>query len=377
MTFDAKAEHFNASEFLAYVKTKTWTSGWRPKFITLHNSSEPSLEQWLKGGATPAERMENLKVYYRDQLHWHSGPHLFIAPDGIWELCDLEHDGVHASCFNHSSIGIEMVGEYDTESFNDGPGLQVQQLALAALAALHVALNLNPVPYAIGQTGLHFHKECLADDHLYCPGKNVDKGILIAKLQNSIAALRASNAYADHIANLTVQTYDPDPAPNAKLAASIPGEQTNALLRSAVAAAVAPGALAAGGASERAASDLAPVSPVQNQPITQPPDLRAVASELASPAAPSDPTPEPSQPTVKNPFAIPATVAPVIQPSLDLPPVQVPTATKNPFALPTTGAPVPIPKVTPVRPPWLTEVGHVVEEAFEVVDNALHDLTGR
>ena len=219
MSFEVKAQHFSAAEFFQYVETLKWGKGWRPDFIVVHNSAAPSLAQWLNSGHAPSERMENLKSYYRDELHWHSGPHLFIAPDGIWMLCDLEADGVHASCFNRRSIGIEMVGDFNSEPFDSGPGLQVQELTIAAMASLHHVLGISPEPYELGERGLHFHRECKRDQHFDCPGKNVDKPSMVAKLSAAIAALGDHGQHSPEVvAKLTAQTTDPDPAQNVHLA---------------------------------------------------------------------------------------------------------------------------------------------------------------
>lgn len=48
---------------------------------------------------------------------WKSGPHIFIAPDGIWLFTPITKQGTHAGpAGNKNSIGIEVVGRY-----HDGP----------------------------------------------------------------------------------------------------------------------------------------------------------------------------------------------------------------------------------------------------------------
>jgi len=44
---------------------------------------------------------------------WKSGPHLFVAPEGVWLFTDIGEQGIHANSGNKGSIGIEMVGRYD------------------------------------------------------------------------------------------------------------------------------------------------------------------------------------------------------------------------------------------------------------------------
>ena len=177
MTFLDTPRGFTAAEFAAYVQGMKWDKGWRPQFVTLHNTAAPTLKQWAQLGGL--QRVRNLNHYYQG-LGWHSGPHLFVAPDLIWLACDLEHDGVHASCFNQTSIGVEMVGDYATEAFDSGDGAKVRDNAAAAVTVLCRALHVSPVT-------LKFHRECLRDRH-QCPGKNVDKSDFIVRVKAALAA---------------------------------------------------------------------------------------------------------------------------------------------------------------------------------------------
>jgi hypothetical protein len=187
MTFLEKPRSFSKSEFRSYIDTLTWTT-WKPKFIVLHNSASPNLKQWTSGTTTTNQRLINLIHYYKNDLHWHSGPHLFIGPDKISEICNLTQDGVHASCFNKLSVGIEMIGDYGSESFTDGPGALVRDNSIYTLAVLHKKLGLTPDKYIYKKQGLHFHKECVADHH-DCPGKNVIKNDIVNAVLLEISKL--------------------------------------------------------------------------------------------------------------------------------------------------------------------------------------------
>ena len=185
MTFLAQPLGFTPAEFQTYVAGLRWKT-WKPQFLTLHNTAEPNLAQWTHFGLGKTDgfkRILNLNHYYKVEEGWHSGPHLFIAPDLIWVACDLTANGVHASCYNSVSIGVEMVGDYARESFDSGDGAKVRDNAVAALAILHKALKIDP-------RTLHFHKECLKDHH-DCPGKNVVKADVIARVQAWPAAVAA------------------------------------------------------------------------------------------------------------------------------------------------------------------------------------------
>lgn len=181
MTFLVDPLGFTPAEFSTYVEKLKWTL-WRPGFIVLHNTAEPNLAQWNHfglGKVAGAQRVRNLNRYYKTDEGWHSGPHLFIAPDLIWLACDLTADGVHASCYNRVSIGVEMVGDYSIEPFDSGDGARVRDNAVAALAALHRALKIDPAT-------LHFHKQCLRDHH-DCPGAHVSQPEMVERVRASMA----------------------------------------------------------------------------------------------------------------------------------------------------------------------------------------------
>jgi hypothetical protein len=177
-------------EFRDYVATKHW-HGWRPQFMVLHNTAEPSLAQWEHyglGKTAAVQRARNLNHYYANYEGWHSGPQIFVAPDFIIVACDLEAYGVHASCYNTISIGLEMVGNYEVEDFHSGLGAKVRDNAVAALAILHHALGIDP-------STLHFHRQCIRDHHA-CPGKNVDQADVIARVKAAMGGHSAPAAAA-------------------------------------------------------------------------------------------------------------------------------------------------------------------------------------
>jgi hypothetical protein len=169
---------FAPDDFANYVHGLRWAS-WRPHFVVLHNTGAPSLAQWLSG-PPPAQRIASLEHYYRDQLGWSAGPHLFVAPDLIWVFTPLTVPGVHSPSWNLLSWGVEMVGDYSAEAFDEGKGLQVQHNAIAALAALHEALGIDPA-------SLRLHREDPRTTHKDCPGDHVDKAAVIAAVQAALA----------------------------------------------------------------------------------------------------------------------------------------------------------------------------------------------
>jgi hypothetical protein len=164
---------FRPQEFEAYVASLTFTH-WRPQFAVVHNTSEPRLSQWH---STPGEqRMRNLESYYRDVQKWSAGPHLFIADDLIWVFTPLTTPGVHSPSWNAISWGVEMVGEFEQEEFNPA----VRENTVDAIAMLYAWAGLNAAT-------LRFHKEDPKTTHKECPGKNVEKDDLIARIQERLA----------------------------------------------------------------------------------------------------------------------------------------------------------------------------------------------
>ena len=158
---------FTADEFPAYVASLSFTA-WRPSFVVLHNTASPTFAQWHSvSGST---RMTNLESFYRDTQKWSGGPHLFIADDLIWAFTPLTVPGVHSPSWNNVAWGVELVGDYATETMD--PNLQ--QNAIVALATLHGALGLHP-------STLRLHREDPLTTHI-CPGSSVSKADFISQV---------------------------------------------------------------------------------------------------------------------------------------------------------------------------------------------------
>ena len=165
---------FTPQRFADYVSGLTFPL-WRPQFVVLHNTGAPTLAQWRNSPASPQQRILKLEHFYRDRQGWSAGPHLVIADDFIWAFTSLTTSGVHSPSWNANSWGVEMVGDYDLEDFSQGPGAAVAANTVFALATLHTALSLDPQM-------LKFHKEDPKTTH-DCPGRNVDKATMIARIQ--------------------------------------------------------------------------------------------------------------------------------------------------------------------------------------------------
>jgi hypothetical protein len=161
-------QRFDPEAFDAYCHGLAWL-GWRPSLVVLHNTYAPTLAQRPQGFTR--EHIRNLENYYKNELGWKAGPHLFIDDNGIWVFTFLTVSGVHSPIWNKTSLGVEMLGNYEVEPFNEGRGRKVQSLTVKALATLHAVLGLDP-------RSLKLHWEDPLTKHK-CPGKNVNKQAII------------------------------------------------------------------------------------------------------------------------------------------------------------------------------------------------------
>lgn len=110
--------------------------------------------------------MRNLQDFYEGK-GWSAGPHLFTDDDQIWTFSPMTARGVHAVSFNATGIGIEMLGDYDTEDPWSGRGLAVLTTTCRAVKALLTRLGLT-------QAAIRFHRDDPKTTKT-CPGKKVTK----------------------------------------------------------------------------------------------------------------------------------------------------------------------------------------------------------
>lgn len=157
--------------FRAYLQSLSF-SNWKPSGMVLHNTASPTLDQWWHGGTSPEQRMKNLKSYYQG-LGWSAGPHAFVDGVSMWVMTDFNTKGVHSPSWNGTRLGIEMVGDYDKEDFNSGPGAKVQAMSEGLFGECHTFFGWEPTG-----TSIKLHKEDPNTDHA-CPGKKVTKTAFI------------------------------------------------------------------------------------------------------------------------------------------------------------------------------------------------------
>ncbi|RDT56030.1 N-acetylmuramoyl-L-alanine amidase [Escherichia coli] len=177
--------NFDKDGFDNYCHSLHWTQ-WRPSFIVLHNTANPTLAQRSEGFTHT--HIENLEDYYKNTMHWSAGPHLFIDDKQIWVFCPLTLSGVHSPSYNKLAIGIKMLGDYNQDDFHSGRGLLVQQNTVAAIATLSAVLGIDPHT-------MKLHKEDPETTHKDCPGGKVIKDQVIS----AVIALMQQRHQGDHL----------------------------------------------------------------------------------------------------------------------------------------------------------------------------------
>ena len=146
------------------------------KSVTLHHTGAPSLAQRPKGFL--AQHILNIQSYYKT-LGWNRGPHLFIDEDQIFGMTPLGVPGIHAVSFNRSSIGIEVLGDYDREDPLSGRGLACMKVAAATCKALFSWLDMPA-----NESTLKFHRDDPKTSKT-CPGSKVKKDWFLSLVHES------------------------------------------------------------------------------------------------------------------------------------------------------------------------------------------------
>lgn len=164
-------------EFADYLDSLKFSS-FNPTFVTLHHTASPTLAQ-RPNGFSP-QHLKNLLHYYQDTLGWNGAPHVFIDDqgDGIIVFQRMDKRGVHAASFNSKSWGVEMLGYYDTESFDTGRGKVVRDNSMQALAIMCERLKVKA-------DTIKFHRDDPKTSKT-CPGTKVKKSYVVNAVQEII-----------------------------------------------------------------------------------------------------------------------------------------------------------------------------------------------
>lgn len=156
--------------YLEGLKPPAWCDS-----VTMHHTWSPTLAQRPHGFT--AQHLENIQNYYRQTLGWSTGPHLFADDDQLWGMCDFRKKGAHAKSFNSRSIGIEVLGNYDTESPGSGRGLACWTTGAAAAKVLLDWIGKKP-----SASTVLFHREDPKTSKS-CPGTRVQKDWVLSLIK--------------------------------------------------------------------------------------------------------------------------------------------------------------------------------------------------
>jgi hypothetical protein len=181
-------------EFADYLDSLKFSS-FNPTFVTLHHTASPTLAQRPNGFSS--QHLQNLLHYYQDTLGWNGAPHVFIDDqgDGIIVFQRMDKRGVHAASFNSKSWGVEMLGYYDTESFDTGRGKVVRDNAMQALALMCERLKVKA-------DTIKFHRDDPKTTKT-CPGMKVKKSYVVNAVQEIING-NSGNENAEDYSDWTV-----------------------------------------------------------------------------------------------------------------------------------------------------------------------------
>jgi len=187
MSFKNVGKVWTASTFEDYLKglkKPTWCNK-----ITLHHTAAPSLAQRPKGFTI--QHIVNIRDFYKTlgRSGWSSGPHLFIDDDQIFGMTPLNEKGIHAVSFNSTSIGIEVLGDYDTEDPLSGRGLECWKTACDAVRILCKWLNITP-----SESTIKFHRDDPRTSKT-CPGTKVSKEWVLDMISNGEQSTTSTNIH--------------------------------------------------------------------------------------------------------------------------------------------------------------------------------------
>lgn len=197
-------KRYSIAEFQDYVEyqdLKDYSTP-IPTAVYLHHTVVPTPESW-RGERT----MLAMKRYYERQVWinaqgeevpgWMAGPHIFVAPDGIWEFTNLYDEGVGVKGVDEwRARHVEMVGFYDSAPPSD----TIMEYTLAALSTLLYK-------YGIKVIDLKFHRDALGATKT-CPGTAVQKGWLLPLVRDAVCCYTMGEAPAPDRSFYVVQPGD-------------------------------------------------------------------------------------------------------------------------------------------------------------------------
>lgn len=188
MSFSAVGQVFDVKTFSAHLAglSLAWADS-----VCIHHTAFPDLA--MRPSGWTIQHMRNLANYYGSELGWSAGPHLFTDENQIFGLSPLTARGVHAASFNAQSIGIEMLGNYDSEDPMSGRGREVLETTAYAVACL-----LRKMGRPIDSNTVKFHRDD-PKTKKSCPGKSISKDFFLGIVRRKSAELERLADQSDRI----------------------------------------------------------------------------------------------------------------------------------------------------------------------------------
>jgi hypothetical protein len=104
--------HFRTPEdfgaYLSHLAPPIWFQK-----VAIHHTEIPTVASW-RGRRT----MDGMLNFYQSK-GWRSYPHIYIGPDGIWQMNNVLLRGTHTNAANPYSIAIEVVGNYNNDVWKE------------------------------------------------------------------------------------------------------------------------------------------------------------------------------------------------------------------------------------------------------------------
>jgi hypothetical protein len=160
------------------------------KGLCIHHTYIPTVAQW-RGRAS----MDGMLEFYAGK-GWDGAPHIYVAPDGLYQMNPLNLPGIHAGPCNKDHWGMEVVGDYD-KAFWQEP---IRSLAYGAICAL---LRWR----GLAADTVKGHRECMPHQKT-CPGSAIDLDRLRADVAQRLSVLAAPTPVPVPIPNIPELTAD-------------------------------------------------------------------------------------------------------------------------------------------------------------------------
>ena len=147
----------------------SWAKG-----VTIHHTAFPDLAMRPKGFTV--QHMRNIRHGYVHDNGWDRGPHLFIDEDQAFGFTPLGMPGIHASSFNQTHVGVELLGDFDDHyEVNSARGRQVIANGARMVAAVCASQGWD-------ESSVNLHRNDPKTSKT-CPGSHFPTAQFIARVK--------------------------------------------------------------------------------------------------------------------------------------------------------------------------------------------------